>query len=109
MSTLLFLLRYLKTNFFFYLFVISSFIVIIQHGTLEKLRHQITIKDGQLSAIENEALDYTVRINKLQEKVKEDQQISRLNSQRILSSNVSDNCKDSMAWAVNQSGYLKYN
>lgn len=107
MSALLFLLRHLKANFFFYLFLACVCVIFVQHSQVEKLGAQIKLKDNQLAAIEKQAVDYTIRLNKLQEKVKEEQQVSYLNSQRILGSTVSNDCNQSLSWARDQSGYLK--
>jgi hypothetical protein len=84
-----------------------SFFSLTQHNKVQSLKYQITLKDNELTSIVKQAADYTARINNLQDKVKEDQKVSLMNSQRILSSHVSDNCNDSMAWAINQSGYLR--
>jgi len=107
MSALLFLLRHLKANFFFYLFLACVAVIFVQHSQVEKLRGQIELKDSQLAAIEKQAVDYTLRLSRLQEKLKEDQQVSYLNSQRILGTPVSNDCFESMAWARDQSVYLK--
>lgn len=107
MNIIFFVAKYITKNIFFYLFIGSSLVIIYQHSKIERLTFNCQLKEQKLEAIEKESDAYSMRLIALQEKLKEEEENSRLSAERILSQKVTDDCEKTLYWAIDQTKYLK--
>ena len=100
-------LNHLRKYGFIYLSLFLLAFIAGQGFVISNLKLQVKIRDNELITIENQAKQYNDKLLIAQEKYKDSIKKSQINSQRILESNVSDDCQSSIKWAIDQSKYFK--
>ena len=106
---MLILLNLLRKHAFLILSILLFIIITMQNGRMKALKLEITIRDNQLTTIENQAKQYSQKLLKAQDQYKDSIKKAELNAKRILDSNVSDSCQDSINWARDQARYFSDN
>jgi predicted Holliday junction resolvase-like endonuclease len=96
----------LKKHAFLLLSILLFIIITVQNNHIKSLKLEISVRDNELTIIENQAKQYSQKLLKAQEQYKKSIKKSKISAERILNEHVSDDCNSSIKWLRDQSIYF---